>query len=103
MDREAVERRVLEIVAEQLGRDVGELSRDTRLDELGVDSVDVVELVMAVEDAFEVSISDETADGWRTIGDVVQWIIDRGDGGAGVTAKLRPRPLPPGDGRASID
>jgi acyl carrier protein len=107
MDREAVERRVLEIVAEQLGRDVGELSRESRLDELGADSLDVVEMVMEFEDELGIRgrLDIELASmRLRTLGDVIDWIIsDEGDGGAGVAAKLRPRPWPPGEGRASFD
>ena len=70
-----VEQRVREIVAEQLERDVNEVTKTVSLiDDLGADSLDVVELVMKMEEEFGIEIPDEEAEKIKTVNDVIQYI-----------------------------
>jgi len=70
-----VEQRVREIVAEQLERDVNEVTNTASLiDDLGADSLDVVELVMKMEEEFGIEIPDEEAEKIKTVNDVIQYI-----------------------------
>ncbi|MCW1924919.1 acyl carrier protein [Luteolibacter arcticus] len=67
--------RVVWIVTEQLGADPKAVKAESRfVEDLGADSLDTVELVMAVEEEFEVTIPDEAAEKLRTIGDLVGWL-----------------------------
>ena len=71
----SVEQRVREIVAEQLERDVNEVTNVASLiDDLGADSLDVVELVMKMEEEFGIEIPDEEAEKIKTVNDVIQYI-----------------------------
>jgi len=71
----SVEQRVREIVAEQLERDVNEVTTASSLiDDLGADSLDVVELVMKMEEEFGIEIPDEEAEKIKTVNDVIQYI-----------------------------
>jgi len=70
-----VEQRVREIVAEQLERDVNEVTKTASLiDDLGADSLDIVELVMKMEEEFGIEIPDEEAEKIKTVNDVIQYI-----------------------------
>ena len=67
--------KVAEIVAEQLGVDESSITLESSIiDDLGADSLDIVELIMAFEQEFEVEIPDETAEKITTIGDVIDYI-----------------------------
>ncbi|MGE5189097.1 MAG: acyl carrier protein [Gemmatimonadota bacterium] len=71
----SVDKRVKEIVAEQLGRDVNEVTNEASfIDDLGADSLDIVELVMAMEDEFGIEIPDEEAEKIKTVKDVIEYI-----------------------------
>ena len=71
----SVEKKVKEIVAEQLGRDAGEVTNEASfIDDLGADSLDIVELVMAMEDEFGIEIPDEEAEKIKTVKDVIEYI-----------------------------
>lgn len=71
-----VEKRVREIVAEQLERDVNEVTNTASLiEDLGADSLDVVELVMKMEEEFGIEIPDEEAEKIKTVNDVIQYIV----------------------------
>jgi acyl carrier protein len=71
-----VEQRVREIVAEQLERDVNEVTNAASLiEDLGADSLDVVELVMKMEEEFGIEIPDEEAEKIKTVNDVIQYIV----------------------------
>ena len=64
--------KIKEILAEQLDADAEEMTMDTKIaEDLGADSLDVVELLMSIEDEFEVEIPDEEIENLKTIGDVV--------------------------------
>jgi len=70
--------RICSLIAEQLGVDIAEIVPNARiLDDLGADSLDVVELVMSLEDAFDIEVPDEEVEGMRTIGDIQQYVIAR--------------------------
>ena len=67
--------KVKEIIANQLSVDVKKLTEKTNIaEELGADSLDVVEILMALEEEFEVSIPDEAIPNIKTIEDVVNFI-----------------------------
>ena len=71
----AVDERVKQIIVEQLGVDEGEVTANASfVDDLGADSLDTVELVMAFEEAFEIEIPDEEAEKIRTVKDAVDYI-----------------------------
>lgn len=70
-----IEARVREIVVEQLGVNADEVTTDASfIDDLGADSLDTVELVMALEEAFECEIPDEEAEKITTVKEAVSYI-----------------------------
>ena len=70
--------RIRTIIAEQLGLDVAEVSLDSNiLDDLGADSLDVVELLMTLENEFDIEVPDEAAESIRTIADVERYVAER--------------------------
>jgi len=70
-----VEEKVKQIIVEQLGVDEAEVTNTASfVDDLGADSLDTVELVMAFEEAFEIEIPDEDAEKIRTVQDAVDYI-----------------------------
>ncbi len=63
------------IIVEELGIDPEDVRPESNfVDDLGADSLDIVELVMALEDAFDITVSDEQAQTLKTVGDVVAFI-----------------------------
>ncbi len=67
--------RVKNIIVDRLGVDAGKVEmKATFKDDLGADSLDVVELIMELEDEFDLEISDEDAEKISTVGDVVTYI-----------------------------
>ncbi|MGB7971373.1 MAG: acyl carrier protein [Candidatus Deferrimicrobiaceae bacterium] len=71
----SVEKKVKEIVAEQLGKDSSEVTNEASfIDDLGADSLDIVELVMAMEDEFGIEIPDEEAEKIKTVKNVIEYI-----------------------------
>ncbi len=70
----SIEQRAIEVIAEQLGMDVLEITPASTFEELGIDSLDQLEAVMALEDAFEIQIPDEVCDAWESVGDAIESI-----------------------------
>jgi len=62
------------IVAEQLGVETDDITLETSFDDLNADSLDVVELIMALEEEFDIEIPDEDAEKIKTDGDAVDYI-----------------------------
>lgn len=75
MDEAQVLEQVKKVVIEQLGVSESEVTKEASfVDDLGADSLDTVELVMALEEAFKTEIPDEDAEKIKTIGDTVTYI-----------------------------
>ena len=71
----SVEERMKQIIVEQLGVDEGEVTPSASfVDDLGADSLDTVELVMAFEEAFGIEIPDEDAEKIKTVGNAIDYI-----------------------------
>ncbi len=67
--------KVKDIIVEQLGVDEGEISMEASfIDDLGADSLDIVELIMALEEEFDLEIPDKEAEKITTVGDAVDYI-----------------------------
>jgi acyl carrier protein len=66
--------KVKAIVIDQLGVDEGDVTLETTFEELNADSLDIVELIMALEEEFDLDIPDEEAEKIRTVGDAVSYI-----------------------------
>jgi acyl carrier protein len=75
MERDDIMDKVRGVIVEQLSVDEGDVTEDASfIDDLGADSLDIVELVMALEEEFGISIPDEEAENIKTVGDAVVYI-----------------------------
>ena len=71
----SVQERVIDIVAEQLGVDKEKVTPETSfVNDLGADSLDTVELVMELEEEFDINIPDDAAEKIQTVGQAVEYI-----------------------------
>lgn len=67
--------KVKDIIVEQLGVDESEITMEASfIDDLGADSLDIVELIMALEEEFDLEIPDKEAEKITTVGDAVEYI-----------------------------
>jgi len=74
----AVEEKVKEIISKQLGVDIEKVTPDASfMDDLGADSLDTVELVMAFEEAFNIEIPDEDAEKISKVQDAINYIREK--------------------------
>ncbi len=72
----SVEERVKKIVVEQLGVNENEVtSGSSFVDDLGADSLDLVELIMSMEEEFDIEISDEDAEKLLTVNDALEYVV----------------------------
>lgn len=70
-----IEQRVIKIIAEQLGASEYEVKSESRIvNDLGADSLDEVELVMSIEDEFDIEISNSAAEAANTVQDVINYV-----------------------------
>lgn len=73
--KETVESRVKKIVVQQLGADPRSVTREKYfMDDLGADSLDVVELIMAIEEEFDTCIPERDCDGLKTVGSPMDYL-----------------------------
>ena len=74
----SVEDKVFEIVSDQLDTPKDDIAQESSfVDDLKADSLDIVELVMALEDEFDIKIPDEDYDKIKTVGDVINYIEEK--------------------------
>ena len=67
--------KIIYILCEQLDLDREQVTEDSEIiDDLGADSLDIVDLVMTLEDEFDTEITDEMIEGMRTVGDVARFV-----------------------------
>jgi acyl carrier protein len=77
----SVESKVKEIIVEQLGVDAGQVTSEASfVDDLGADSLDTVELVMALEEKFDIEIPDEDAEKITTVGEAIEYLKQNAKG-----------------------
>ena len=77
-EKQSIEERLKEIIIKQLDADNKPVTlQSSFINDLGADSLDIVELVMEFEDAFDMNIPDEDAEKIQTVGDAVNYIKER--------------------------
>ena len=77
-----IEEKVKDIIVEQLGVSADQVKPEAKfIDDLGADSLDTVELVMAFEEEFEIEVPDEEAEKLTSVGDVISYIDNNNSGG----------------------
>ena len=78
MAKEEIFDKLKELVVDQLGVEEDEVTMEASMqDDLGADSLDLVDLVMSVEEEFDVKVADEDLENIKTVGDIVNYIEDR--------------------------
>ncbi len=72
--------KIRELIAENLSKDIEEISAETSLTkDLEADSIDAVEIIMAIEDWYDIEIPDEEAERFKTVADIVAFVEDNID------------------------
>jgi acyl carrier protein len=80
MAEKNVEQKVKDIIVEQLGVNPEQVTPTAKfIEDLGADSLDTVELVMAFEEEFDIEVPDEEAEKLQTVGDVIRYIEENND------------------------
>jgi acyl carrier protein len=78
MSDKSIEARVKDIIVDQLGVNADQVTLEAKfVEDLGADSLDTVELVMAFEEEFEIEVPDEEAEKLQSVGDVVTYITNQ--------------------------
>jgi acyl carrier protein len=79
MSDKSIEARVKDIIVDQLGVNADQVTPEAKfVEDLGADSLDTVELVMAFEEEFDIEVPDEDAEKLQSVGDVVTYINSQG-------------------------
>jgi len=75
-----IQQKVIDLIVDQLGVDADSVKEDAHfIDDLGADSLDTVELVMAFEEEFDIEIPDEDAEKLETVGDAIKYLNEHKD------------------------
>ncbi|MCH7228681.1 acyl carrier protein [Haloferula sp. A504] len=75
MSDKSIEDRVKDIIVDQLGVNADQVNPEAKfIEDLGADSLDTVELVMAFEEEFEIEVPDEEAEKLQSVGDVIKYV-----------------------------
>ena len=74
-DTDSVFAKLKAMLADQLGIEQAEIKMEATLEDLGADSLDIVEMVMAIEQGWDMEIPDEAAEDIKTVGDAVKYIV----------------------------
>ena len=69
--------RIIEIMEDEVGESYQHVTEETTFEELNLDSLDMVEIIMAIEDEFGIEISDEDGEKIKSVGDAVAYVADR--------------------------
>ncbi len=78
-EKQPIEEKVKGIIVEQLGVEAEQVAPDAKfIEDLGADSLDTVELVMALEEEFGIEVPDEEAEKLQSVGDVIKYIEENG-------------------------
>lgn len=78
---EDIQQKVKDIIVEQLGVNPEQVTQEAKfIEDLGADSLDTVELVMAFEEEFGIDVPDEEAEKLQSVGDVVRYVEDHAEG-----------------------
>ncbi len=64
-------------IKKELGRDFADITPNTSFEDMALDSLDVVQMIMAIEEAFDVEIADEDVDDIKTVGQLLEYIEDK--------------------------
>jgi acyl carrier protein len=82
MSDNSIEQKVTDIIVEQLSVNAEQVNPDAKfIEDLGADSLDTVELVMAFEEEFSIEVPDEEAEKLQTVGDVIRFVESNGSPG----------------------
>lgn len=71
---DSIERQIVTIIATKKKLDPSRISLESRLDELGLDSLDAADLIFTVEDAFSIVVPDDAAAAMKSVGDIVDGV-----------------------------
>lgn len=75
MDRDEIKEKVIQKISDHLSKDAGEIQEESDFtNDLGADSLDIVELVMELEETFDIQIPDDETEKLKTVGDVINYI-----------------------------
>lgn len=68
--------KIAAIIADQLDMEVEDITSESTFEDLGADSLDVVDVIMTLEDEFDMEIPDEAIEGMKTVGELVKYVED---------------------------
>jgi acyl carrier protein len=74
MTRQDIEAKVIELCKEQYPKTLPTLHSDL-INDLGFDSMDIIELVFAIEEDFDIGVPDDIGESWNTVEDIVKWLL----------------------------